>query len=110
MKYLSTVHPHFRDGLLKGNIEDLDEMESIFHKSEHQYCENRPDECYDQENIHYDEEELVEDYWINLCLAEFWSKYEIVYGQDWVFEVKLQISFCLDLIKLQRIGLVGWVW
>ena len=26
--------------------------------------------------------------------------------QDWVFEVKLQISFDLDLLKLQSIGLV----
>ena len=31
-------------------------------------------ESLDQENIHYDEEELVKDYWINLCLAEFWAK------------------------------------
>ena len=51
------------------------------HRSAHQYYENRPEECIDQENIHYEEEELVEDYWINLCLAEFWSKYEIVYGK-----------------------------
>ena len=25
VKYLSTVHPNFRDGLLKGNLEDLEE-------------------------------------------------------------------------------------
>ena len=81
VKYLSTIHPHFRDGLLKGNIEDLDETESIFHNSPHQYYENRPDASINQENIHYDEEELQKDYWINLCLAEFWSKYEIVYGK-----------------------------
>ena len=35
VKYISTVHPHFRDGLLKGRIEDLDESESIFHMSAH---------------------------------------------------------------------------
>ena len=79
VKYLSTVHPNFRDGLLKGNIDNLDENESIF--SPHQYYENRPEESFDQDKIYYDEEELVEDYWINLCLAEFWSKYEIVYGK-----------------------------
>ena len=35
VKYLSTIHPHFRDGLLKGNIEDLPEGESVFHNSPH---------------------------------------------------------------------------
>ena len=29
VKYLSTIHPNFRDGLLRGNIEDLEENESI---------------------------------------------------------------------------------
>ena len=60
VKYLSTVHPNFRDGLLRGNIEALDENESIFHKSPHQYYELRPEESVDQNKIHYDEEELVE--------------------------------------------------
>ena len=31
VKYLSTIHPHFRDGLLKGKIEELDDEESVFH-------------------------------------------------------------------------------
>ena len=80
VKYLSTVHPHFRDGLLKGNLEDLKENESIFHRSAHQYYESRPEESLNQEKIHYEDDELQKDYWTNLCLAEFWSKYEIVYG------------------------------
>ena len=34
VKYVSTVHPHFRDGLLRGNIGDLpDDDDSIFHNS-----------------------------------------------------------------------------
>ena len=81
VKYLSTIHPNFRDGLLKGNIENLTEKESIFHNSPHQYYENRPDQSIDQDKIQYDEEELAEDYWENLCLAKFWSRYEIVYGK-----------------------------
>ena len=81
VKYLSTLHPHFRDGLLKGNIENLDDNESIVHKSAHQYYENRPDESLDQDKICYHQEELVDNYWTNLCLAEFWSQYEIVYGK-----------------------------
>ena len=31
VKYLSTIHPHFRDGLLKGKIEEIGEDESVFH-------------------------------------------------------------------------------
>ena len=81
VKYLSTIHPHFRDGLLKGKIDELDEDESIFHNSPHQYYENRPEESGDQDKIIYDPEELQEDYWKNLCLAEFWAKYDIVYGK-----------------------------
>ena len=27
VKFISTVHPHCRDGLLKGNVEDLEENE-----------------------------------------------------------------------------------
>ena len=41
VKYLSTRHPHFRDGLLKGGLEDLDDGESIFHFSPHEYYSNR---------------------------------------------------------------------
>ena len=81
VKYLSTVHPHFRDGLLRGNIDALKDDESIFHKSAHEYYENRPDKSLYQDKIHYDAEELDEHYWTNLCLAEFWAKYEIVYGK-----------------------------
>ena len=39
VKYLSTIHPHFRDGLLKGKIEELDDEESVFHNSPHEYYE-----------------------------------------------------------------------
>ena len=45
VKYLSTVHPNFRDGLLKGNLHNLAENEDIFHKSAHQYYECRPENC-----------------------------------------------------------------
>ena len=81
VKYISTNHPHYRDGLLKGNIEELEEDESVFHLSPHQYYEFRPTESSQEDKISYVEEELEDDYWSNLCLAEFWSKYEIVYGK-----------------------------
>ena len=78
VKYLSTVHPNFRDGLLKGNIEELDENESIFHNSPIDYYENRPDES-SEPNVNYNEEELDHEYWHNITLSEFWSNYEVVY-------------------------------
>ena len=40
MKYLSSIHPNFRDGLLKGKLTDLDDDEPIFHNSPHEYYEN----------------------------------------------------------------------
>ena len=36
VKYLSTIHPNHRDGLLKGNMENLENNESIFHKGRFQ--------------------------------------------------------------------------
>ena len=56
LKYLSTIHPNFRDGLLKGKLEDLEDDESIFHNSPHEYYENRP-KTSDEPGVDYDEEE-----------------------------------------------------
>ena len=43
VKYVTTCHPNFRDGLLKSNIQDIDDKtESIFHDSPSIYYENRP--------------------------------------------------------------------
>ena len=81
VKFLSTVHPHQRDGLLKGNIEESDEGEFVFHMSPHQYYEKRLLKSINQEQINYKEEELEENYWENICLAKFWSKCEVVYGK-----------------------------
>ena len=80
VKHLTTMHPHFRDGLLKGNIEDLDEDEPIFHMSPHQYYENRFLKCI--VGVRYEDDEMEEGYWENLTLAEFWSFYDIVYGEN----------------------------
>ena len=93
VKYLSTIHPHHRDGLLKGNIKELDPNEAIFHNSPHEYYENRPEES-DQEGVKYWPEQLEKDYWKNLSLAEFWSDYDIVYRKT-----DADIS---NLIKLQN--------
>ena len=78
VKYLSTVHPDFRDGLLKSNIEEIEDNESLFHNSASDYYQARPNESNEQ-NVIYNEMELADDYWENLSLAEFWSQYDIVY-------------------------------
>ena len=65
VKFINTCHPIMRDGLMKGNREELREDESIFHLSCHQYYENRP------ENSPYDSVD-----WDNMSLAEFISNYE----------------------------------
>ena len=36
VKFLSTIHPHYRDGLLKSDLDCLEKDESIFHNSLHQ--------------------------------------------------------------------------
>ena len=41
VKYISTIHPHFRDGLLRADLDSLEENDSIFHPGLHQYYENR---------------------------------------------------------------------
>ena len=85
VKYISAIHPQYRDGLLKGNLGNLSENESIFHNSPHEYYENRPEKSTNQDNIEYEPEEMKIDYWNKLCLTKFWSQYDIVYSkvQKW---------------------------
>ena len=80
VKYLSAIHPHHRDGLLKGDIQNLEDNESIFHMSPHQYYESRHLKCIP--GVNYDDEELQKGYWGNLSLIEFWANYDIHYGEN----------------------------
>ena len=73
VKYLSCIHPHFRDGLLRGNLDTLPKEEAIFHTSPHQYYEHRP--------IDTPEFDLDKEFWENLSFADFESNFDIVYGQ-----------------------------
>ena len=73
VKYLSCTHPNFRDGLVKGNLENEDDDVDPFHNSPHLYYENRPFDA--------PEFDLREDYWDSLCFADFHSNFDIVYGQ-----------------------------
>ena len=60
VKFVSTIHPHFRDGLLKNDLESIASDEPIFHKSLHQYYEKRYLYCLD--HIEYEDTEKVENY------------------------------------------------
>ena len=91
IKYVSTCHPNFRDGLLKGNIEDIDETnESIFHDSPVTYYENRPtnktEVDYDAEDEEdgneFDDEEKKEGFWKNQTFSEFLSCHDVVYAKQ----------------------------
>ena len=79
VKYISTCHPNFRDGLLKGNLKNLDEDEPIFHNSVHTYYENRPKVLKEQDGKAYHPEELGETYWEDLTITDFWAKYDVIY-------------------------------
>ena len=68
VKFLSTIHPHFRDGLIKGDLENLADGDSIFHNSPHSYFESRELECID--GIEYEADECQTNYWRRLSLAE----------------------------------------
>ena len=47
VRFINTCHPDRRDGLLKKQLDDLEEDESIFHNSLHDYYQIRPyeNEC-----------------------------------------------------------------
>ena len=42
VRFINTAHPDRRDGLLKQNLDELEEDESIFHNSIHDYYQIRP--------------------------------------------------------------------
>ena len=48
----------------------------------HQYYEARPLKSIDQDKIKYTNEEMQDDYWDKMCLAEFWSNYEVAYKSN----------------------------
>ena len=50
--------------------------------SPHQYYEARPLKSIDQDKIKYTNEEIQDDYWDKMCLAEFWSNYEVAYKSN----------------------------
>nr|XP_039268201.1 uncharacterized protein LOC120343147 [Styela clava] len=60
-EFVQTSHPSARDGIMKGNIADLDDDENPFQNSKTDYYVDRPDDLED------------------LCLAEWIRDYKIIY-------------------------------
>ena len=74
VKYLNTSHQNHRDGLLRRNLEDLEDTEQVFHYSQHQYYETRPNKWVEtingtHMNINGDDDDM--------CLAHWWSYYTL---------------------------------
>ena len=66
VKFINTNHPDHREGLLKASMDDLEEGESIFHNSLHDYYQDRPKNTPDDDID-----------WENMTLAEFVADFNI---------------------------------
>ena len=66
VRFINTNHPDHREGLLKANLDDLEEGESVFHNSLHDYYQDRPINSVDDETD-----------WENMTLSQFVSGYNI---------------------------------
>ena len=80
IKYVNTSHPDKRDGLLKGNLDELKEGESPFHNNIFTYYQSRPFDEFPEETILWESLGYDIESWKNMCLADFVSCYDLVYG------------------------------
>ena len=80
VKFVNTNHPRKRDRLLKGNIFELEDGESPFHSNIVDYYQCRP-----RNDIMNSDEDFLDSYnihsWEDMCLADFVSCFNIVYGK-----------------------------
>ena len=72
VRFISTKHPERREGLLKSNLDELDDDEKLFHNSLHDYYQIRP----------LDEDEEKDRTWGNQCFADFVAKFNIAYRNN----------------------------
>ena len=66
VRFINTHHPDHREGLLKSNLQELDEGESIFCNSLHDYYQDRPK---NSQNSEID--------WDGMCLADFVANFNV---------------------------------
>ena len=80
VRFINTNHPERREGLLRSNLEELDDDEKIFHNSLHDYYQIRPTDEDDDDIVNNDEEK--EKGWEDQCLADFVAKFNIAYRKE----------------------------
>ena len=68
VRFINTNHPDRRDGLLRADVSSLDENDSIFHNSLHDYYQDRPLTSTNEETD-----------WKKMTLAQFVASYNISY-------------------------------
>ena len=85
VQFISTVHPHKRDGLLRANTDENDE--NIFHDSLFTYYEARPKS----------DEVKPKEFWDELSVSEFVANFDIFYGKPTTEEIKSK-----KLIRLEK--------
>ena len=71
VKYVNTSLPSLRDGLLRRDLDNVDDDDSIFYPSIHQYYEARPDTWEEKVKGH-----TVKIDGKNMCLADWVSLYD----------------------------------
>ena len=71
VKFLNTSAPKHRDGLLRRNVEELSNDESVFYPSPHQYYESRPDTWTAKVGG-----QMVKVDGTDMCLADWYSLYD----------------------------------
>ena len=81
VRFINTNHPDRRDGLLRADVDTLDENESVFHNSLHDYYQDRPFTS-----------NIDEIDWNNLTLAKFVASYNIVYTKSSSKEDNVRIT------------------
>ena len=79
VRFISTKHPERREGLLKSNLDELDEDDKFFHNSLHDYYQIRP---IDESGKDSENKEGSITKWEEICLADFVAKFNIAYKKD----------------------------
>ena len=82
VRFIGTSHPERREGLLKSNLDELDEDEKFFQNSLHDYYQIRPqDEDGETDDLDNDDDENNPK-WEKQCLADFVAKFNIAYKKE----------------------------
>ena len=82
VRFINTNHPERRSGLLKANLDELENDENIFHNSLHDYYQIRPKDEENENIITLENNEEADQTWEKQCLADFVARFNIAYKKD----------------------------